>query len=692
MTALYRFLGRVHNTILRVVGRKVLRADTDVLLLATVVGVLAGYGAIGFRYLIAYVRQLSLGSADPGVVGVLTALPWYWKLVIPAIGGAIVGPMVCFLAREAQGSGVPEVMEAIAIRGGRIRRRLLAIKTLASAITIGTGGSVGREGPVVQIGATIGSLLGRLTGIFGERMRVLVACGGSAAIAAAFNAPIAGVLFSVEVLLGNYGITTLSPIIIASVVATVVSRMHLGDTPAFEIPTYSLGSAPEVLVFAVLGVAAGVVGFLFIQAMRASGDLFERLPIPDYTRAAAGGLLLGVGIIFLPQLYGVGYGTIEAILKMGSKGDAASLAWHLLLVLVVAKILATSVTIGSGGSGGVFAPSLLIGAALGAVVGLAMGELFPGHIAPPGAYAVAGMGAVVGATTRAPITAILMIFEMTGDYKFILPIMVSCIIASLVTSKLSRLTIYSIKLARRGVDLEQGMEVSIMRGTRVRDLVRHDVSTFLRGAPFTTVIKRTLESRQMNHYVVDTEHRLAGTISFHDVKSLMHEMEMAPAVVADDMAQRKVPFVDDDDPLSKAMELLVAHNLEEIPVVDETRLLLGSISKQSIMDLYSREVLKAGPQGMKFVRRQGGGTSLDYFRMDDGSGVEVVTVAGSLVGKSLAELNLRKHHGVNVVSIRSPERSTYAAVPDPTIPLREGDVLVLAGGSEEMARLREELE
>jgi CIC family chloride channel protein len=269
---------------------------------------------------------------------------------------------VWFFAREAKGHGVPEVMEAVALRGGFIRKRVAVVKALASAMCIASGGSVGREGPIVQIGSAIGSVFGQVLRVSADRMRTLVGCGAAAGIAATFNAPIAGVMFAMEIILGEFGVATFSPIVVSSVMATVISRAHLGNFPAFVVPEYSLVSLYEIPLYILLGILAGFVGAGFTTCLYKAEDLFRAVPVPDYAKAAMGGLVIGAVGIFIPHVFGVGYDAIELAIR-------GNMAFVLLLSLIFLKIFATSVTIGSGGSGGVFAPSLFIGAMTGGAFG-----------------------------------------------------------------------------------------------------------------------------------------------------------------------------------------------------------------------------------------------------------------------------------------------------------------------------------
>ena len=388
-------------------------------IIAVVIGVLGGYGAVLFRFAIIFFQTLLYQSGEEFLT-IAATVPWWMKLIMPAVGGAVVGPVIYFYAREAKGHGVPEVMEAVALKGGLIRPRVSAAKILASAISIGAGGSVGREGPIVQIGSAVGSTVGQVLKVSQDRLRTLVGCGAAAGIAATFNAPIAGVLFSVEILMGEFGVSTFSPIVLSSVTATTISRHYFGDFPAFVVPGYEVVSIWELLLYGGLGVIVALVAVLFVITLYKTEDLFDKIPIPEYTKPIMGGFIMGGTIIFLPQMFGVGYGAINHALN-------GQIVWWFLLMMVFAKILATSITIGGGMSGGIFAPSLFIGAMLGGCFGEVVHMLFPDITATSGAYALVGMGGVVAAATHAPITAIIIIFELTGNYTIILPLMITCI-------------------------------------------------------------------------------------------------------------------------------------------------------------------------------------------------------------------------------------------------------------------------
>ena len=555
--------------------------------MAAVIGILGGYGAVGFRWLIGFFQSLFFShQGRSGILEAILSLPWYARLIPPVIGGAVVGPMVYFLAREAKGHGVPEVMEAVALKGGMIRKRVVAIKTLASSITIGSGGSAGQEGPIVQIGSGIGSAFGRMAGVSADRMRTLVACGAAAGIAATFNAPIAGAMFALEIILGDFGIAAFTPIVVSSVLATVISRVHLGAFPAFMVPQYSMVSIWEILTYSLFGIVMGIVGVMFTRTLYKIEDLFDAVRIPPYTKAAIGGAAVGCIGIFLPHIYGVGYDTISLALL----GQIPCL---LLLSLVVIKILATSITIGSGGSGGVFAPSLFIGAMAGGTFGYLMQMLFPQVTAAQGAYSLVGMGAMVSATTHGPITAILMLFEMTGDYKMILPLMLSCIISTVVASQLKRDSIYTLKLARRGVDIRAGKDVNVMRSLLVRDAMTRDVVTVPADMPLKKLVKFTLSSKHSSFPLVDEDGLLEGIVTFQDFKDVVFEAGLGDLVVAKELSPQEVITITRNENLDSALRKIGVKNIEQIPVVDETnpRKIVGILSRRDIFTAYNKAII-----------------------------------------------------------------------------------------------------
>jgi CIC family chloride channel protein len=558
---------------------------------AIVIGILGGYGALIFRYIIKATQYVFYQNTDD-ILTFAHSLPFYLKIALPALGGLIVGPLVYFGAREAKGHGVPVVMEAVALRDGHIRPRVALVTILASGITIGSGGSVGREGPIVQIGSSIGSTIGQMLKAPPLRQRTLVGCGAAAGLAATFNAPIAGALFAAEVILGEFGLSTFSPVVLSSVTATTISRYYFGDFPAFIIPTYKLVSLWEFLFYPVLGVIVGLVSLLFILTVNKSEDLFDALKMPEYLKPALGGLMLGCMLIVWPNVFGVGYGTINLSLKN-------QLPFIILLTLVFVKILATSITVGSGGSGGIFAPSLFIGAMTGGFFGYAVHEYFPLITADSGAYAMVAMGAVVAGTTHAPITAMIIIFELTSTYEIILPLMITCMLSTLITTSLKRDSIYTSKLSRRGVEITQGWEQSVLRALKVRDVASDHFVTVpedMHLADMVEILKR--EDLSYLH-MVDNDGGLTGIISFSDIRSALHEEGLRYLVIARDVATTEIINIHPSDSIQDALYKMGRNGISHLPVVEENDIgkIIGTLNKKDVMAVYNRAVL--GREGVE---------------------------------------------------------------------------------------------
>ncbi|MFZ7111240.1 MAG: chloride channel protein [Desulfatiglandales bacterium] len=555
-------------------------------ILGTFVGLAGGFGAIGFRYLIEFFQSISYGSGG-NLLEMVLAKPWYLTVWVPAAGGLFVGPLVYFFAREAKGHGVPEVMEAVVLRKGVIRKRVVLIKTLASAVSIGTGGSVGREGPIVQIGSAIGSVIGWLLRISGDRTKTLVGCGAAAGIAATFNAPIAGSMFALEIILGDFGLATFSPIVISAVTATAVSRHFLGNTPAFIVPAYQLVSPWELFLYVGLGLFCALVAVAFTKTLYWTEDFFGRIKFPEYLKAVLGGLILGCLALAFPHVLGVGYPAIDLVLM-------EELSWAFMFMLIIVKILATSITIGSGGSGGVFAPSLFLGAMAGGFFGSVVHTVLPGVTASPGAYSIVGMAAVVGGTTFGPLSAILILFEMTGNYRIILPLMIACIISSVAAGQIFKESIYTLKLARRGINIRAGKEVNVLRSIPVREVMNPNVETIPQNLTLGKFARTIGESKYNSFPVVDEAGRLAGILSFIDYHDVIHNEDLQDLIVAQELATQDVVTVSIDDNLFNALEKITSKDFSILPVVgsDDPYELLGVLTRRDILGAYDKAVIK----------------------------------------------------------------------------------------------------
>jgi CIC family chloride channel protein len=678
--------------------------NTFLIALSIVIGLAGGFGAIGFRLLINAFQWLAIHRTGIGILDRLVEMPWWSKLLIPTLGGVLVGPLIYFLAREAKGHGVPEVMAAIALKDGVIRPRVVIVKCLASAVTIATGGSVGREGPIVQIGSAIGSTIGQVLKLPKERLRIMVACGAAAGIAATFNAPFAGVVFAVEIILGSFAIVTITPIIISSVIATLVCHAFPGITGgnvrAFVIPHhFQLVSAWEIPLYFLLGGLAALVALAFMVSVHRAEELARRFPLPEWILTPIGGLALG-GLFLLsqslvgaPHVWGVGYQTIEQVLS-------GEIVWQVAAALVVLKILATSLTLGTGGSGGIFAPSLFIGVVLGSSFGHWAHRLLPDVTAESGAYALVGMGAVVAGATHAPLTAILILFEMTGDYAIILPLMISCVLASLIASRLRADSIYTQKLTARGLCITQGIETTVMESTQVKDVMRGSFPHVDHREPTSEVIRLMLEDNLVELYVLDHGRRLKGIIELARVREHIRHPESRDRT-AGELAASYFHWVTPESSLAECMAKFGTTDLEELPVIASGTTpdgeqapdgpMEGIVTHRDIFMVYNREVLRQAGHDLRYVYRKEDEERSDYVEMPTEHRVDAVPVTARMAGRTLRELDLRRRFQVNVVAIRSRRLArtvTDSDVPDPERVLRRSDTLIVVGAAGDIERFK----
>ena len=548
--------------------------------IALLVGLGTGFGSLAFRHMIDFFHWIAF---DVGRSVLFDYMGRYYVVILPSIGGLLLGPIVYLFAREAAGHGVPEVMQAVALRGGRIRPIVVLVKTLASSICIGFGGSAGREGPIVQIGASLGSTVGQFFELSADRIRMLVACGAAGGIAATFNAPVAGVIFALEVILGEFAVRHFSTVVVSSVTASVVSQIFIGSETTFSVPIYSMHSSWEFGLYILLGLMAAPVGVGFSRILNLAEDFFENLKTPEYLKPAIGALGVGVIGIWLPEIFGVGYESMEKVLR----SESSALLW--IGLLLVFKIVGTSLTLGSGGSGGVFAPALFIGAMFGAFFGNIVVIAFPGMTAPSGAYAIVAMAAVFSAAARAPITAVLILFEMTGDYRIILPLMLSTVIATTVAGYLDKESIYTLKLSRKGIRLFQGRDIDLMQSIRVSEVMTADSDPVLETMGMKELLQHFQTHRLNSFPVLSTTGDLIGIISLSDLDEALNDSgRKNDELTVGDMATRDLVTVSPEDEMSVALERMRPKDLGILPVIERSnpRKLIGVIRRRDIVRAY----------------------------------------------------------------------------------------------------------
>ncbi|WP_326361299.1 chloride channel protein [Nocardia sp. CDC160] len=472
------------------------------------------------------------------------------------MAGAIYGPIIYRFAPEARGHGVPEVMYAVSERGGRIAPQVVVLKALASALCIG-GGSVGREGPIVQIGSATGSTLAQLIRLDTPRVRLLVACGAAGGIAATFNAPLAGPFFAMELILRNFAAESFGAVVLSSVTASVIGRAILGDTAFLSLPVFAVRNPIEYPLYLLLGLVVGIIGVCFSKVLYLIEDLCDwAWRGPEWARPAVGGLLLGGLLIALPQMYGVGYPVLENAVE-------GKYLLGMLVLLLIGKMVATSLTIGIGGSGGVFAPTLFIGAMAGTAFGEIVHQILPAATESPGAYGLVGMAAALGGSTRAPITAVIILFELTGEYSIILPLMAAVAVATGVSKLLSTDTIYTRKLLRRGIDIERPRHP--FAAVTAADVAQPISESLWENTNLASAAKALERTPGGILPVVDDGGRYRGCVSARDVAESLDTPD-PPATVS--TLIRRLPPVTADTGFHDVVTALDGHGGTGLPVID----------------------------------------------------------------------------------------------------------------------------
>ncbi|GJL78010.1 MAG: chloride channel protein [Nitrospinaceae bacterium] len=566
--------------------RDFLMKDHNLLILAALIGFLAGIASTVFRWMIHFFDSV-FSEQGLSLIGISPAFYPFLLPLMPMIGGWTIGVICHYFPSAVNENGVHKVIHAVALKGGKIRKRTIITCATTSAITIGSGGSAGREGPTVQIGSAVGSAVGSLFHLSTERIQVLVGCGVAAGIAASFNAPLAGVLFSLEIILGDFAIHTFSPIIIASVIGTVTARALEGNEITFQVPFHQLVSYTEISFYMILGVLCAVVARGFTLTYFYIKKYFAQdLNIPPLMKPALGGLLVGIISIKIPEVLGNGYEAMELALT-------GNMFWGLALALVFLKILATSLTLGSGGLGGIFAPSLFMGAMVGVTFGTGIHWLFPNITATPETYAVVGMGAVAAAVMQAPLTCILMLFELTNDYTLILPIMVACIFSAFTYRGMAKYSIYIQYLLNEGINIKHGREVSILDGIKVKEVMNTEVTTIPEEMPFRKILETISYSKNFYFPVVNREGDMTSILSFNDVREVFFEEGLEDLLVAGELATKKVLFLRPDQNLNEATEMFEHLDVDQLPVVtgEDSRKVIGMLNRGDMVAAYNREVL-----------------------------------------------------------------------------------------------------
>lgn len=626
---------------------------------ALIVGVGTGLGTVVFVWML---RQIGAFTdfvvANVGlIVGTLSVM---------AGAGVIVGFMIDRWASEAKGHGVPEVMEAIAIRGGRIRPRVAAVKVLASSLTIGAGGSAGREGPIVQVGSALGSTVGQVLRFSEERVRTLVACGSAAGIAATFNAPIAGTIFAMEVILGRFTVRYFGAVVISAVAASVTSQALLGNKLAIQVPAYTLQNLAELPIYVVLGLLAALVAVLFIRVLYFTEAKFDAWRIPMPAKTALGMVMTGIVALLVPGQEVLGPG-LHVIGDTISQDFPVTLGF--MAVLLIGKLLATSFTLGSGNSGGIFAPSLFMGAVLGGMVGKVAHGLWPTIAVNPGAYAIVGMAAVFAGAARAPITAILIVFEMSGDYKLILPLMLATVLATLVAERIFPESIYTFKLKLKGISLDRGRDVDILQSVTVDEVMTRSVQTVPETMSLVDLSDLFAQTHRHGFPMLDINGRLSGIITINDLdRAVDNGLPRRTPAREIGTLRGQLLVATPDQPVGDVLRRMGTRGLGRMPVVDknEPDHLIGMIRRSDIIRAYDLALSRRAELQHRARRMQ-------LRNLDGTEFVDVVLETGDYaVDKRLVDIAPLIPDDCILVSIR---REGRVVIPHGTTVFRPGDTI-----------------
>ncbi len=562
------------------------RSESVLILIAAGIGIAAGGVILLFNWIVEFAGEYFLE------LFALSHENEYWQYLliplIPALGGLAVGILQTYGFKAKPGHGVPEVILASRFSRGRIQRRVILQKLLTGALSIGSGGGGGREGPIIHVGAAVGIAIANLFRLTRDQSRTLIACGAAAGISGIFNAPMGGVMFVLEVILGDFRLKTFTPVVVSSVAATAITRNVYGSFALVNAPSGFSIHLPEYLLFAVLGVIMGLMSAYFTRVIITVEKLSQRyLQTTEVLRPAVGGLLAGILILFLPQLMEQTYTPVNDALH-------ASLPIWLMLVVAFLKPWHTAVTTGTGGTGGVFAPALKSGAMIGAVFGLIMMSLFPDLVTTPTAYALSGMGAILAGTMHAPLTGILILIEISNDYSIVLPAMLTAILATVIAQRFLHTSIYNWSIAKPGTRIGSFAYVPLLNTITIDQIVERGVAHVSPGTPIRDILVIFEQTRHDAVLVLDAEQRYQGLIEFEDVRSFIAERELVEGLVAADVMVTSIKPVYEHTTLDVILKLFDDYGWTVLPVLsdDEQRRAVGLVTAYDAQTYYRRSVTR----------------------------------------------------------------------------------------------------
>ncbi|MEO8276626.1 MAG: chloride channel protein [Thermoanaerobaculia bacterium] len=679
--ALRKFLRRMEFFVARRFALST-REDRIFFALVPTIGLVAGALAVIVQRLSEWLRVLLWGYTPSYEFAVRTGISG-WRVLLALVTGGVLVAILQRLAKAPLAThGVSSLVEAVALHGGRLAVKPVLYSAAASIATVGAGGSLGREGPMLRLGAAVSSWLGQRLGLPSRRLKILLGCGTAAGFAAAYNVPIGGSLFAMEVILGSFALEIFGPIVVAAVLATMLARAAESSAPIYPLAGYALASPWEIGFHFGLGLVGAVSAVAFVLGVRVVARMFRAVAVvPEGLLPIVGlALLAGLGF-FWPEVLGNGFSTITSALREGY-------TLKMLALLAALKLVATALTAGSGCPGGHFTPSLCFGALVGGAYGDLVHTAFPHATASSGSYVAVGMAAVAAGSSHAPLSAILILFELTGNYDLILPLMIASIVSSMTAKRLYPYSIYTEPLQRRGVELSWRMEEAALAGLRVEAMLRDDLETLLPNASYAEVVDKFLGTKRQRLFVVDSAKKLLGFISLHDIKHALRETESLSVVLAHDLMSPVTTTLEISDRLHRAAEDFARSDFERLPVLAADGTFAGVLAKRDLLAVYAQEVLGRPAVLSTFAASDQPGARGNAVELPPDFSLRSIPVTAELDGRTLAECAMPQRYAVRVIEIHRPAPGGPEwIVPDAATILAFGDELVILGPTQRVDAL-----
>lgn len=644
---------------------------------SAIVGIIVAFIAIGLGAAIEYVSKLTF----------LNPLLHDYQFLMPAVGGLLIGLIIFFAKKEkSQGGGVEDTIKFIRMTHDTMRLRDIIVRFITSALSLGTGASAGKEAPVVHLGGGIGATIGKFLRFPDSFIKTLTGAGVAAGIAAAFQAPIAGSFFALEILLASFTLDTFSMIIVAAVTSSAIAQKFGHITPHIHVAPNIFENPLNLIFFVLLGISGGVVTVLFIKSLQASENLFSRLQTPRWSKPAIGGLLLGAIALYFPGMLGEGYAIINLLLT-GNFNElfyytpnlGYDMVWWALLITLLVKVLATSVTIGSGSSGGTIVPALFIGTNLGALAASIAAILMPDVEISRSTWVLVGMSSVLAPMTQAPIFSIMLFFELTKSYEVILPVLIVVSISILICRHYLNGSLYSVSLQKEGIRLYRGMEQSVMETIQVKEISHSQLNLINQNVTLTSILNGFFHSPFMAGFVIDKDERYMGMITLENVKKYIKNQPLCDLLLASQTAQEPDTWVLPEDSVLHALELMDKTDAVLVPVLEnaKTRKPVAYITRKDIISVYNRQVIKRGTQSI-LIEKDGTSEMKNYLQVGNEFQIHTLQIPKPWHNKTLKELDFRAKYNLTVIGLKKESEISFI-IPDINYRFKRNECITVVG-------------